>query len=171
MLLDGCLYIYSELDPESSARGKEGNINSDYLFLEENTRYTISIPNAQGMCAWNLNKKLGACFFILVDHTAVKSLKLTIRCDLPPRLSSTIWQRCGKTSQLWDGQCQYQVVLYSCAYCHSALQKNRRGDKKGSIGDLEENLIPQVPSDPQLRHFYFFAQTETEKKRSRLTFL
>ena len=73
MLLDGCLYIYSELDPESSARGKEGNINSDSLFLEENTRYTISIPNAQDMCAWNLNKKLGACFFNLVDHTGEKS--------------------------------------------------------------------------------------------------
>ena len=63
MLLDGCLYIYSELDPESSARGKEGNINSDSLFLEENTRYTISIPNAQDMCAWNLNKKTGCLLF------------------------------------------------------------------------------------------------------------
>ena len=142
MLLDGCLYIYSELDPESSARGKEGNINSDSLFLEENTRYTISIPNAQDMCAWNLNKKLGACFFILVDHTDGE--KSSFEVDDQVWSSSTAIEHnlaalLGNVTAL-----RWSVSISSCYVLMFILSlcppKNRQKDKKKVVLEILKKI-------------------------------
>jgi len=66
------------------------------------------------------------------------------------------------------------VLLDGCLYIYSELdpESSARGviflhgyrAQSGSVAG-KRHSFEMVPSDPQLRHFYFFAQTETEKKR------